>query len=105
MTAPAVTLISNKAPLGNEFVVHARLTWTTYAQAAADKVTAASLGLVYINHLEVNQPNVLGTNVVWDRVQGASPGLKIFVDDIAGVSAEAAAAANTTVVDVTAFGF
>jgi hypothetical protein len=107
MASPAVSLISNKAPLGAEYVVHARLTWTTYAQAIAgagvDVLTPASVGLLYINHVEVSQPEVLGTNVAWDRTQG-TPGFIIFVDDIAGVSAEAAAAANTTVVDVIVFG-
>ena len=102
MANPAVTLIE-RAPVGTQFMVRARITWTTYA--TTDVVTAASLGLSYVTHLEVNQPDVLGTNVAWDRTVGASPGLNIYVDDIAGVSAEAAAAANTTVVDIMAFGY
>ena len=102
MANPTVSRIT-RAQHGDKHVVTAKLTWANYA--TTDVVTAASLGLSYVTDLFVGQPNVLGTNVVWDQVQGASPGVNIYVDDIAGVSAEAAAAANTTVVSILAFGY
>lgn len=105
MANPAVSLLSKRAPLGDRFLVTATLTWATYAQAAADKVTAASLGLVYIDELFVSISSVVDTRAKWDGVKGASPGITLLLDDDATGEADVTAGARTDVVHIQAIGF
>lgn len=105
MANPAVSNISKRAPLGDRFVVTATLTWATYAQAYADKVTAKSLGLVYIDHVDVGQSSVVDTEARWDGVKGAEAALSLFLDDDSSGQADVSAGARTDVVRITAFGF
>lgn len=105
MSNPAVSLIT-KAPLGNRWVVTFTLTWATYAQAFADKVTAASIGLGYIDEIFPQQPNAAGYDCIWDQVKGTSVGLSLMDEDnTSGIAADATAGANTTVVNCVAYGW
>jgi hypothetical protein len=106
MANPAVSLISKRAPVGDRFLVTATLTWATYAQAAADKVTAQSLGLVYIDEVWVDKPNLIGVDGAWDGVKGATPGFTLWAEDsISGKEVEVAAGSDTTILHITALGF
>jgi len=86
-------------------MVTATLTWSTYAQAAADKVTAASLGLVYVDELFLSLSSVADTRAKWDGVKGASPGITLFLDDDATGEADVSAGARTDVVKILAYGY
>lgn len=106
MSNPVVSLLSKRAPIGDRFMVTATLTWATYAQAYVDKVTAASLGLVYIDHLNVSPSSVAGVSSRWDGVKGASAGISLFdEDDTSGVAADATAGSRTDVVFIQAYGY
>jgi hypothetical protein len=106
MSNPAVSLLSKRAPAGDRFLVTATLTWATYAQAAADKVTAASLGLVYIDELFPSPSSVPGVDCLWNGVKGTSPGLTLIdEDDTTGVGADASAGSRTDVVHIVAYGY
>jgi hypothetical protein len=106
MSNPVVSNLSKRAPIGDRFMVTATLTWATYAQAAADKVTAASLGLVYIDSVDPSPSSVAGVDCLWDGVKGASAGLTLNDEDnTSGVSADATAGARTDVVYITVLGY
>jgi hypothetical protein len=90
---------------GNKFLVRFTLTYSGTYATGGEVVTAASLGLTYVDELIPLTPNEAGIDAAWDGTKGASPKVLLYdEDDTSGVAAERAAATTTTVVRCLAYG-
>lgn len=95
------------AAVADRMVARARLTHSGNYATNGTAVTAASLGLRYIEQLVPVTPNIAGVYFAWDGTPGTSVNLVAYDEDnTSGIAAEYTnAAAITSVVDVIAYGY
>jgi len=87
----ATGTISNlkTAAVADRFHARAKVTESGTYAAGGTTITAASLGLRYIEQLVVSPPDTAGYHVAWDQVVGASVKVKTYDEgDISGIEAE-----------------
>lgn len=97
----------NVSAVGDRKHARARLTHSGNYATDGTSVSAAALGLVYIERLVPHSSASAGIDFVWDGTPGTSVLLKAFDEDnTSGVAAEYTnAAAITSVVEVLAIGY
>lgn len=104
--AATVTLANIKrVAVGDRFHVRAKVTESGTYSAGGSPITAASLGLRYIEHLTVSPPAAAGIHVAWDQTPGTSVKVLTYDEDnTSGVEAEFAGTA-AAVYSILAIGF
>lgn len=88
---PATVSDTDRYPAGGRsYAVRFTLTYSGTYAAGGEVVTAASLGLRYVSEVVLAPVNTLGVESTWDGTKGASPKVRLFVEDaISGIPAEA----------------
>lgn len=103
----AVTTLSNinRYASGQRMHVAAKVTESGTYVTAGSAITAAQLGLKYIETVLVTPPNAAGIHVAWDGTPGTSVNIVTYDEDnISGVEAEFAGTA-AAVYTILAIGF
>lgn len=104
--AATVTLANIKrVAVGDRYHVRAKVTESGTYSTGGTPITAASLGLKYIEHVTVSPPNAAGIHVAWNQTPGTSVNIVSYDEDnISGVEAEISGTV-TTVYSILAIGF
>lgn len=91
--------------MGDRKAHRAKITMSDY-DTGGEAITAKELGMIYVEELFISQPDAAGIDWRWDQTAGTSVTVLAYdEDDISGVAAEHADAANTDVFTVLAIGF
>lgn len=103
----ATAALSNikRAPVGDRTHVRAKVTESGSYSSGGTSITAAALGLRYIEALYVSPPNAAGIHVAWDQSVGTSTKVVTYDEDnISGIEAEISGTVST-VYSILAIGF
>jgi hypothetical protein len=103
----ATVTVSNikRVAVGDRFHVRAKVVESGTYSSGGSPVTAASLGLRYIESIHPSPPNAAGIHVAWDQTAGTSVNILTYDEnDISGVEAQFSGTA-AAVYSILAIGF
>lgn len=104
----ATTTLSQirKSAVGERFHVVAKVTESGTYSAGGSPITAAQLGLKYIEQVFISRENAVRNDQAWDKTPGTSVNIKTFVEDaVSGIEVEHGASTADAVYNVLAIGF
>lgn len=96
MAATTTIAQLRKTAVGERFQVVAKVTESGTYTAGGSPITAAQLGLRYIEQVFISRENAIKQDQAWDKTPGTSVNIVTYVEDgTTGIEAEHAASALT----------
>lgn len=105
---PATTTLSQvrRNVVGDRAQVTAKVTESGTYSTGGSPITAAQLGLKYIEQVFISRENVAKQDQAWDKTPGTSVNILTYVEDaITGIEAQHGASTADAVYNVLAIGF
>ncbi len=106
MAATTTLAQIRKSAVGERFHVVAKVTESGTYATGGSPITAAQLGLKYIEQVFISRENAIKQDQAWDKTPGTSVNIVTYVEDgTTGIEAEHGASTATAVYNILAIGF